>query len=133
MPADEYSSVGGGGALKLKGAKVTKKKKKSKAKADLEKNLAAAEDALIKRKGSPSRDRPDAADEDDPAKDGEEDRPTELTEAQKHFEEVKRQRLLKMVEKHPELLKSHRERVEDRNKYLSRLSEHHDMPKIGPG
>ena len=31
------------------------------------------------------------------------------------------------------LLKTHKERVEELNNYLSRLSEHHDMPKIGPG
>lgn len=44
--------------------------------------------------------------------------------------------LLKMAEKsgsRPELLKTHKERVEELNTYLSRLSEHHDMPKIGPG
>jgi len=30
-------------------------------------------------------------------------------------------------------LKTHKERVEELNKYLSGLSEHHDMPRIGPG
>ena len=30
-------------------------------------------------------------------------------------------------------IKSHKERVEELNKYLSGLSEHHDMPRIGPG
>ncbi|CAI5490648.1 unnamed protein product [Closterium sp. Naga37s-1] len=29
--------------------------------------------------------------------------------------------------------KSHRHRVEDFNKYLANLSEHHDIPKVGPG
>ncbi|GJP44100.1 hypothetical protein CLOM_g3504 [Closterium sp. NIES-68] len=29
--------------------------------------------------------------------------------------------------------KSHRQRVEDFNKYLANLSEHHDIPKVGPG
>jgi protein FAM32A len=33
----------------------------------------------------------------------------------------------------PELFKTHKERVEELNTYLSKLSEHHDMPKIGPG
>lgn len=33
----------------------------------------------------------------------------------------------------PELFKSHKERLADLNTYLSRLSEHNDMPKIGPG
>lgn len=30
-------------------------------------------------------------------------------------------------------VKTHKERVEELNKYLSNLSEHHDMPRIGPG
>ena len=30
-------------------------------------------------------------------------------------------------------VKTHKERVEELNRYLSGLSEHHDMPKIGPG
>lgn len=29
--------------------------------------------------------------------------------------------------------KTHKERVEEYNKYLANLSEHHDMPRIGPG
>jgi protein FAM32A len=29
--------------------------------------------------------------------------------------------------------KTHKQRVEELNNYLSTLSEHHDMPKIGPG
>ena len=33
----------------------------------------------------------------------------------------------------PELLKTHKQRVEELNAHLARLSEHHDMPKIGPG
>ncbi|MCJ1251091.1 hypothetical protein MMC30_008322 [Trapelia coarctata] len=30
-------------------------------------------------------------------------------------------------------IKTHKERVEELNRYLSNLSEHHDMPRIGPG
>lgn len=30
-------------------------------------------------------------------------------------------------------VKTHKERVEELNRYLSSLSEHHDMPRIGPG
>ena len=30
-------------------------------------------------------------------------------------------------------VKTHKEKVEELNKYLSKLSEHHDMPRIGPG
>lgn len=48
----------------------------------------------------------------------------------------KTMKLLKLAESstaRPELLKTHKERVEELNTYLSKLSEHHDMPKIGPG
>jgi len=44
--------------------------------------------------------------------------------------------LLELAEKpgaKPELLKTHKERVEELNTFLSKLSEHNDMPKIGPG
>lgn len=30
-------------------------------------------------------------------------------------------------------VKTHKERVQELNKYLSTLSEHNDMPRIGPG
>lgn len=30
-------------------------------------------------------------------------------------------------------VKSHRERVKDFNEYLAKLTEHHDIPKVGPG
>lgn len=46
------------------------------------------------------------------------------------------EQLLEMSESagaRPELLKTHKQRVEELNTYLSKLSEHHDMPKIGPG
>lgn len=29
--------------------------------------------------------------------------------------------------------KSHRKKIEEFNQYLSKLSEHHDIPKVGPG
>lgn len=33
----------------------------------------------------------------------------------------------------PSLTKSHKEKVEDFNRYLSKLSDHYDVPKVGPG
>lgn len=33
----------------------------------------------------------------------------------------------------PQLLKTHKQRVEELNAHLARLTDHHDMPKIGPG
>lgn len=58
------------------------------------------------------------------------------TEAERRFDDARRKKLLEMAEEakaRPELLKTHKERVEELNTYLSKLSEHHDMPKIGPG
>ncbi|KAL0943714.1 uncharacterized protein CTRU02_201601 [Colletotrichum truncatum] len=159
MPLDEYASIGGG--LKLKGAKVGKpKKKKRKDKSDLEKNLDDGSEggALVKRrsdedevdekraKGKKRRSaEPEAQDEDDEEGRG----VVHKTEAERRYEERKRKRvssfsysgrstgrLLELAESssaRPELLKTHKERVEELNTYLSKLSEHHDMPKIGPG
>jgi protein FAM32A len=149
MPGDEYASVGGGGALKLKGAKVGKKKKR-KDKSDLEKNLATGEITKVDRAQSKQEDDPEAsrAEEDEVSE-------PKKTESELRYEEFKKKRvscyylttrplysltfnrqLLKMAEasgSRPELLKTHKERVEELNTYLSKLSEHHDMPKIGPG
>jgi protein FAM32A len=110
MPGDEYAAVGGGGALKLKGAKVTKKKKKSaKAKADLER---AAEGALVKREDSPRGGDDDDDDrqekrikktskgkrrEGDEVKGEDNDEegrePTQQTESERQFEETRRKRV----------------------------------------
>ncbi|KAK7910967.1 hypothetical protein PG985_013448 [Apiospora marii] len=154
MPADEYSSFGGGGALKLKGGKVTKHKKKKKdrsgAGSDLEKSLSTGEapsKSDEKRKEKKSREtgsdeegekrkkkRDDGNDDDHD--DGEAKLVEYKTEAERRHEEFQRKKLLKLSESsssRPELLKTHKERVEELNTYLSKLSEHHDMPKIGPG
>ncbi|CAM1508171.1 Fc.00g050190.m01.CDS01 [Cosmosporella sp. VM-42] len=129
MASDDYSVVSGGGALKLKGAKVQKKKKK-KDKSNLEKNISSGEKALVKKSKSPEEEKPDEQNSDD-------ERPAvQKTESERRHEEIKRKRLLQMAEasgSRPELLKTHKERVEELNTYLSKLSEHHDMPKIGPG
>lgn len=140
MPSDEYASAGGG-ALRIKGAKV-KKHKKKKAKSDLEKNLATGEPSSSSKdaeapdaeerggaKGKEERDAGRREDEEAPSQ-------RHKTEAERRFEEVRRKKLLELAESansRPELLKTHKERVEELNTYLSKLSEHHDMPKIGPG
>lgn len=54
------------------------------------------------------------------------------TPAQIRQEEMKRKRLEEKFEREGGV-KTHKERVEELNRYLSGLSEHHDMPKIGPG
>ncbi|PQE12275.1 DUF1754 superfamily protein [Rutstroemia sp. NJR-2017a BVV2] len=53
------------------------------------------------------------------------------TEAERRREEMRRRRLIQRLER--EGVKTHKQRVEELNRYLSTLSEHHDMPRIGPG
>mmetsp|Transcript_3641 Transcript_3641/g.22816 ORF Transcript_3641/g.22816 Transcript_3641/m.22816 type:complete len:118 (-) Transcript_3641:2100-2453(-) len=53
------------------------------------------------------------------------------TEAEKRRDEALAARKEEGVKKLAE--KSYRQRVEEYNKYLSTLSEHHDIPKVGPG
>lgn len=93
MPLDEYASAGGG-ALRLKGAKVTKKKKK-KDKGNLEKALSGGDTSLIKAKGDDEGSEKRRKDKDE--KDGEnqeEDAPlVKKTEAEKRLEELKRKRV----------------------------------------
>ncbi|KAG6044979.1 hypothetical protein E4U39_002811 [Claviceps sp. Clav50 group G5] len=135
MPSGEYSTIGSG-ALKLKGAKIQKKKKKRKPKVDLDKDLA-----IQKREADDAQNSDDQDKQRQEQNGGHEDAEGEVleprkTEAERRYEEVKRKRLLKLAESstaRPELLKTHKERVEELNTYLSKLSEHHDMPKIGPG
>lgn len=53
------------------------------------------------------------------------------TKAEQKFEEVQRKRLREQAR--TEAHKSHKDKVDSFNAYLDSLSEHHDMPKIGPG
>ena len=153
MGGDEYTSVTSG-KLKLKGVadgRVEKKKKKKK-------KPKSEDDPVqqdISKEGVDGGDQPTdssvmlkyLADEHaDIAKeeleqvqvkskkqnDGPEDvRDFVRTESQKRFEEQRRKRLEERLKR--EGVKTHKQRVEELNKYLSTLSEHHDMPKIGPG
>ncbi|KAJ5351345.1 hypothetical protein N7452_000319 [Penicillium brevicompactum] len=128
MAGDEYSI--GGGKLKLKGSKVSggrieKKKKKStkkkEEKVESDANAKADADANtetgLKKRGE----------KDEEVKSGEErewDNPGK-TETERKYEEIRRKRLHERLQR--DGVKTHKERVEDLNKYLSRLSEHHDM------
>ncbi|RMZ92334.1 hypothetical protein DV736_g427, partial [Chaetothyriales sp. CBS 134916] len=58
--------------------------------------------------------------------------PLAKTEAERRYEEQRRKRLEERLRKEGGP-KTHKQRVEELNRYLSGLSEHHDMPKIGPG
>jgi protein FAM32A len=127
--ASDYTTTGGG--LKLKGAGVDKKKKKKRTKpadasepssTDLERRTPKPEDVK-----SPGRSlSPEAAERAIKESGG-----RKKTEAEKRHEEYRRKRLEEKMKR--EGVKTHKEKVEELNKYLSGLSEHHDMPKIGPG
>ncbi|KAI9845018.1 MAG: hypothetical protein M1837_005162 [Sclerophora amabilis] len=132
MGEDDYAVAGG--SLKLKGvkeSKVEKKRKKRKAKTP-----GAGNESITDQVISPEAEK-DGADEDavhSESKDGTnkaEDLQAGKTESERRHEEKKRRRLNERLKR--EGVKTHKERVEELNKYLSNLSEHHDMPRIGPG
>lgn len=103
MPSDDYSSFGGGGALKLKGGKVTKHKKKKKDRgtgSDLEKSLSTGQNdntALEEKKKKKKKSKESGSDNDDEEKrrDAEDDaRPVEYkTEAERRHEEFQRKKV----------------------------------------
>ncbi|KAF1986458.1 DUF1754-domain-containing protein [Aulographum hederae CBS 113979] len=159
MPSDEYTPVSSG-ALKLKGATnagISKKKKKKKSKpsttvpaSDGEAEVSSSSFQKVKGNERSLQDALAAEDEDEDGEDGEEGEGKEgngngkdgrlmkelvefkgKTETERRFEERRRQRLNERLMK--EGVKTHKERVEELNRYLANLSEHHDMPRIGPG
>lgn len=141
MPASDYTSTISGG-LKLKGgakdAGVKKKSKKTKSSKD-----KVAPKPSIPQEGEGAgdsktpntdlalstthSDRDATPSEQQPSSSG-----TGKTEAQRRHEEIKRKRLDDRLKREGGA-KTHKQRVEELNKYLSTLSEHHDMPRIGPG
>jgi protein FAM32A len=131
MGKDDYSSTGGG--LKLKGARPSGIEKKRKKKP----TTATTTDATASKSVATYADSKTALQQEDESISRElgilsnsEDTKNELdtarkTEAEIRHEEMRRKRLNERLKK--EGLKTHKERVEELNKYLSGLSEHHDM------
>lgn len=129
MPSSDYTASSG--ALKLKGAAgiVKKKRKKSKpseSTAESSSSVSKKEDNLEDTATTLGAKR-SSEDEDDVQ---EELRKHKIaggakTEAEIRFEEKRRKRLEEQLRK--DGTKTHKERVEDLNRYLSKLSEHHDM------
>jgi protein FAM32A len=126
MPSSEYTTAGGG--LKLKGAGIDKKKKKKRPKpTDADSTAVDKRAPKTDTDASPGRSlSPDAAEQAI-----KESGVRKKTEAEKRHDEYRRKRLEEKLKR--EGVKTHKEKVEELNKYLSGLSEHHDMPKIGPG
>ncbi|APA09535.1 hypothetical protein SS1G_12352 [Sclerotinia sclerotiorum 1980 UF-70] len=138
----DYSSTGGG--LKLKGvstgAGVTKKKKKKKNNTSTTTSTSTAESETSLQKALKDEDNLEmkGSGEDgsmgvsgDHLKELDPRDQSGKTASERAHEEMRRRRLNDRLKR--EGVKTHKERVEELNRYLSTLSEHHDMPKIGPG
>ncbi|KAF4631027.1 hypothetical protein G7Y89_g7107 [Cudoniella acicularis] len=141
MTSDDYAPIVRGG-LKLKGAKptgVTKTKKKKK-----DKLSTNPQDPSSSTSKDVSKTKKDAEKEGGKEGEGEEEELTEeqlrtleerggdgKTASERAYEEMRKKRLQDRLAR--EGPKTHKQRVEELNKYLSNLSEHHDMPRIGPG
>ncbi|KAI8818141.1 uncharacterized protein EV422DRAFT_191497 [Fimicolochytrium jonesii] len=118
-----------GGSLKLKGLDSGKIKKKSKkSKKDKEK-LSAALSASITSSSDPifSSDSTTASSSQTSSLPP----PRTKTAAEVKFEEIQKQRQRDRIAKTAS--QSHKERVAEFNRYLENLSEHYDIPKVGPG
>ncbi|KAJ7786504.1 DUF1754-domain-containing protein [Mycena metata] len=121
-----------GGSLRLKGSVaeggiVKKKKKKSKHKQESELERERVKD-LLREEAAGSRSSLPGSGSNSPAPSGSSDR---KTDAERRFEEVQRRRLAERVAKLAN--KTHKDRVSEFNAHLESLSEHHDIPKVGPG
>ncbi|KAI0778362.1 hypothetical protein BD413DRAFT_508652 [Trametes elegans] len=124
-----------GGSLKLKGGVsdggIVKKKKKSKSK-DKEKAASPGEERMKALERAIQEDTktssPSGSGRNSPAIASASDR---KTAAEKRFEEVQKRRLAEKVARLAN--KTHKDRVNEFNSKLEALSEHHDIPKVGPG
>eukprot|EP00891_Asterochloris_glomerata_P003545 jgi/Astpho2/3545/Aster-x0167 len=120
-----------GGKLKLKGGqslggvdKKKKKKRKAPAEDDTAQQSEGQELALSAAQGSAEV--PDGQYLPEPSE--AEDR---RTPAERRYDEMMAKRAAEKTKKMA--MKSHRERIAEYNEHLSNLSEHHDIPKVGPG
>jgi protein FAM32A len=147
--SDPYSAIPSTGKLKLKGvkdSKIDKKKKKKKSNPKIEGEDGAEEfqdksvmlrkledeDAQITKGEHQATSLVDGK-QVGPGAGIEDEEVSERikTDAEKRFDEQRRKRLDERLKR--EGVKTHKQRVEELNRYLSGLSEHHDMPRIGPG
>ncbi|EPQ60417.1 DUF1754-domain-containing protein [Gloeophyllum trabeum ATCC 11539] len=124
-----------GGSLKLKGGvaeggvvKKKKKSSKSKSKVDQERELERLREARLKEEVVKSSSPAAGSSRNSPAIGGSSDR---KTEAERRFEETQKRRMAEKVARLAN--KTHKDRVSEFNSKLEALSEHHDIPKVGPG
>ncbi|CAH8321359.1 unnamed protein product [Eruca vesicaria subsp. sativa] len=134
-----------GGKLKLKGKAldvkaggVKKKKKKNKEKKQEEEALKITEHELIEGENAEAlgkliegEDEEEGRSEKEDGKVQPDDDDDLLTPAERRYIEQKQRLDVQKLAK--EANKSHRNRIEDFNQYLANMSEHYDIPKVGPG
>lgn len=135
MGADDYRPAVAGG-LKLKGSKpLGVKKKKSKTKTTSSTSASTATAVTKRRSASPPAAESSHADttaaEDEEASlwrqvDEREQEQNYKTPTERRHEEMRRKRLEDRLKREGGA-RTHKQRVEELNKYLSGLSEHHDM------
>ncbi|XP_010537740.1 PREDICTED: protein FAM32A [Tarenaya hassleriana] len=128
-----------GGKLKLKGKAldvraggVKKKKKQKKHEEQSGKKLSERE--LLEGEGAGASD--EANEEEETVdKSAGDDKPLhcddQLTPAERRYIEQRQKLDVNKLAK--EANKSHRDRIQDFNQYLANMSEHYDIPKVGPG
>ncbi|KAF8445588.1 hypothetical protein L210DRAFT_5908 [Boletus edulis BED1] len=125
-----------GGSLKFKGGVaeggIVKKYKKSKSKAKpddvKELDRERVKELLLREDNGSAPGSASGSNRASPSLSNGNDR---KTEAERRFEEAQRRRLLGKVAKIAH--KTHKDRVNEFNSKLESLSEHHDIPKVGPG
>ncbi|XP_018459793.1 uncharacterized protein LOC108830693 isoform X2 [Raphanus sativus] len=134
-----------GGKLKLKGKALdvkaggVKKKKKKKQKKHEEQALKITEHEHIEGENEEALGKliEGGEEEDEEGRSGKEDGKVQpddddlLTPAERRYIEQKQKLDVQKLAK--EANKSHRNRIEDFNQYLANMSEHYDIPKVGPG
>ncbi|KAI9835085.1 MAG: hypothetical protein M1819_002637 [Sarea resinae] len=131
MAKDDYAAAGG--SLKLKGvkdSKIDKKKKKKKPKQTEARDSASADRLTSADSEAAALAKSDSGTHGVESAEKGDDRDDLVvvgkTEAEKRHDEMRRKRLEERLKREGGL-KTHKERVEDLNRYLSNLSEHHDM------
>ncbi|KAG8759173.1 hypothetical protein FRC14_006498 [Serendipita sp. 396] len=122
------------GSLKLKGEADGGKKKKSKKKNASKLELTGEEpvksESLLKRKEATEGPSAGGTSDSPSGTPGGSNTPMK-TEAERRFEQIQRRRLLDKVSKMAS--KTHKDRVQEFNAKLEQASDHHDIPKVGPG
>ncbi|KAH9667886.1 7-dehydrocholesterol reductase [Citrus sinensis] len=128
-----------GGKLKLKGKALDVKaggmKKKKKHKKNHDQIAQVIEDDLSAGGSTEVLADPDEKETNDATKEIGEEKPApyddNLTPAERRYIEQRQKLDVNRLAK--EANKSHRDRIQDFNQYLANMSEHYDIPKVGPG